>query len=81
MNTSQEISIKVNQEIAQVYQKMSQFEQEEIQSKFMQVLSLELEKKRQKAIAQLSEIMDKASDEAQANGLTPEILEEILAGE
>lgn len=40
-----------------------------------------LGKKREKAIAKLSIIMDQASDEAEANGLTPEILEEILADE
>jgi hypothetical protein len=33
---------------------------------------------RQKAVARLSTIMDQASDEAEANGLTPDILASIL---
>jgi hypothetical protein len=43
--------------------------------------SLELEEKRKEAAKRLSILMDKASEEAQANGLTPEILQEILADE
>jgi methionine aminopeptidase len=39
---------------------------------------LELEKYRQKAGAILSTIMDQASDEAEANGLTLDILASIL---
>ncbi len=81
MTVLPEIKIKVAPEIANLYQKMSLNEQIEIQLKLTETLNFELEKRRQKAIAKLSEIMDKASDEAEANGLTPEILEEILAGE
>jgi hypothetical protein len=40
-----------------------------------------LENKRRDAVKKLSILMDKASEEAKANGLTPEILEEILADE
>lgn len=76
-----EITIKVAPEIANLYQKMSLNEQIEIQSKLTETLNLELEKRRQKAIIKLSEMMDQASEKAEENGLTPEILEEILAGE
>lgn len=81
MDILPEIKIKLTPEIANLYQKMSLNEQIEIQSKLTETLNLELEKRRQKAITKLSEIMDQASDEAEANGLTPEILAEILAGE
>jgi hypothetical protein len=81
MNQLQEITIKVPVEIAQVYQNMPQLEQEEIQLKVNETISFELAKRRQKAIAKLSQIMDQASDEAETNGLNPEILEEILADE
>jgi hypothetical protein len=37
-----------------------------------------LEKYRQKAGARLSTIMDRSSDEAEANGLNPDILASIL---
>ncbi len=81
MNNLQEIPIKVPAEIAQIYQKITRIEQEQIQLKINKTIGLELEKIRQKAINKLSMIMDKASEEAEANGLTPEILEEILADE
>ena len=46
--------------------------------KLTETIELELEKYRQKAAARLSTIMDQASDEAEANGLTPDILASIL---
>ncbi len=81
MNKLQKITRQVPEKIAQIYQKMSQIEQELIQFKLTETISLELEKRRQKAIIKLSKIMDQASDEAEANGLNPEILEKILANE
>ncbi len=81
MPNLEQITIKVSSEIAQLYRQFSKEEQEEIEKKINKVLALELEKRRQKAIQELSNLMDKASEEAEANGLTPEILEEILADE
>lgn len=77
----EEITIKVSPELAKIYRKASTETQEEIQEKINNLLIIELENKRQEAVKRLSIVMDKASEEAQANGLTPEILEEILADE
>ncbi|CAD5915958.1 hypothetical protein PCC7805_00345 [Planktothrix agardhii] len=41
--------------------------------------NLEIEKIKKKASDNLSKLMDQASEEAQANGLTPKILKEILS--
>lgn len=78
MNKQAEITVKIPSELAQGYQRMSATTQQEIESKISIVIETELEKRRQKASLKLSETMDKASDEAEANGLTPEILEAIL---
>lgn len=48
-------------------------------SENMTNLEIEKIKKKAKASDNLSKLMDQASEEAQANGLTPEILEEILS--
>lgn len=77
MNT--EITIKLSAETALLYQNISEVEKQKIQLKIGEILNEELEKRRQTACTKLSELMDKASDEAQKNGLTPEILESILA--
>lgn len=79
MINQEEITIKVSPELAQAYRQASQETQEQIGLKVNAVLSLELENRRKEAVKKLSILMDKASEEAQANGLTPEILEEILA--
>ncbi|MCA2643824.1 MULTISPECIES: hypothetical protein [unclassified Microcystis] len=47
-------------------------------NKLTETIQLELEKYRQKAAARLSTIMDQATDEAEANGFTPDILASIL---
>ncbi|MDJ0581407.1 hypothetical protein [Crocosphaera sp.] len=77
----EEITIKVSPELAKIYRQASTETQAQIQAKINNILSIELENKRQEAVKKLSIVMDKASEEAQANGLTPEILEEILADE
>ena len=77
----EEITIIVPSDIACAYRQASQQEQEQIQTKIKVMMSLELEEKRKEAAKRLSILMDKASEEAQANGLTPEILQEILADE
>ncbi|MBE9141712.1 hypothetical protein [Planktothrix mougeotii] len=41
--------------------------------------NLKIEKIKKKASDNLSRLMNQASEEAQANGLTPEILEKILS--
>jgi ribosomal protein S3AE len=75
----EEITIKVSPEIAQAYRRASQKDQEQIQLKIMALLQSQMISSHQEKIKKLRETMDKASEEAQANGLTPEILEEILA--
>ncbi|MGK7881281.1 MAG: hypothetical protein AB4060_14455 [Crocosphaera sp.] len=75
----EEITIKVSPELAKIYRQASTETQAQIQAKINNILSIELENQRQEAVKKLSIVMDKASEEAQANGLTPEILEEILA--
>ncbi|MGK7887570.1 MAG: hypothetical protein AB4057_23440 [Crocosphaera sp.] len=77
----EEITIKVSPELAKIYRQASTETQAQIQAKINNILSIELENQRQEAVKKLSIVMDKASEEAQANGLTPEILEEILADE
>ena len=77
----EEITIKVSPELAKIYRQASTETQAQIQAKINNILSIELENKRQEAVKKLSIVMDKASEEAQANGLNLEILEEILADE
>jgi hypothetical protein len=86
MNQLQEITIKVPQNIAEAYNQANDIKKQEIINKITFALlpitihkeNEELEKRRQEVSAKLSVIMDKASDEAQNNGLTPEVLESIL---
>ena len=69
----QEITIRVAPEAAATY--LSASEQE--RRKFDALLSLRLTEASQRT-RPLREIIREASSEAQANGLTPEILQEIL---
>ncbi|MBI1297100.1 hypothetical protein GC175_19300 [bacterium] len=72
MNT-QEITIRVTTEAARVYQTAS----EQDRRKLDLLLSLQLMETSQPAHS-LRQLMEEASEEAQARGLTPEILAEIL---
>ncbi|MBD2483491.1 hypothetical protein [Planktothrix sp. FACHB-1365] len=72
------ITIKLSPEIALKYQQISDQDKENIEKQIENMIDLEIEKIKKKASDNLSKLMDQASEEAQANGLTPEILEEIL---
>jgi Holliday junction resolvase-like predicted endonuclease len=66
------ISIQVDADVARIFQSAQPEQQQKIQA----LLSLWL--KRAMNLTQLQTTMDLMSDEAQANGLTPEILQSIL---
>ncbi len=75
----EEITIKVSPEIAQAYRQASEENQEQIQLKITALLQSQMIYSHQEKIRKFRETMDKASQEAQANGLNPEILESILS--
>ena len=66
------ISIQVDPEIAQAFQSSKPEQQQKIQALMNQWLKDALN------ISQLQMTMDQLSDEAEAKGLTPEIVESIL---
>lgn len=66
------ISIQVDADVAKIFQSAQPEQQQKIQA----LVSLWL--KRAMNVTQLQTTMDRMSDEAQANGLTPEILQSIL---
>ncbi|WP_353929014.1 hypothetical protein WJM97_11815 [Okeanomitos corallinicola TIOX110] len=78
MATREEITIKVPSEIAEAYRQATKEEQEQIQLKFASIMQLKLFNSRQDAVQHLRNMMDEVSKEAQAQGLTPEILDSIL---
>jgi hypothetical protein len=75
----EEITVKVSSEIAQAYRQSSQEDQEQIQLKITALLQAQMMSSHQEKLAKFRATMDKASEEAQANGLTPEILADLLA--
>jgi hypothetical protein len=78
MATTEEITIKVPSEIAEAYRQATKEEKEQIQLKFASIMQLKLFNSRQDAVQRLRKIMDEVSKEAQAQGLTSEILDSIL---
>ncbi len=66
------ISIQVDADLAKAFQSAQPEEQQKIQA----LVSFWL--KRAMNLTSLQNTMDRMSDEAQANGLTPEILQSIL---
>ena len=80
MNNLQEITIKVPAEIAQYYDQASELEKEQIITKMIFFLQ-PITTNKQAAIKKLRQTMAEIGNKAQARGLTPEILEEILADE
>ena len=68
------ITLEVNPEIAAAYQAVSSAEREQI----TKIVSLLLQNPAESDLAFLRRIMDDISDKAEANGLTPEVLESML---
>jgi hypothetical protein len=78
MKTYKQITIKVPSEIAENYYRVPEKEREQIELKLADIIDWQLENRRQEAAKRLRILMDRASEKAQKNGLTPEILESIL---
>jgi hypothetical protein len=76
-----EIKISVPSDIADAYQQASQDEKDDIQRRISMIIHSQLKKSRQNSLANLRQAMDAMSQEAQSNGLTPEILASILQDE
>lgn len=72
---TREITIRVTPEAARLYQSASEQERRKLDL----LLSLQLTQTAQPS-RPLEQLMREASEEAQARGLTPEILNEILDG-
>ena len=71
------ITIEVDSDAARIYAAATP----EQQRKMQEMLSLRLQAITDSPASALRESIDQISREAQANGLTPEILESILRGE
>ena len=69
------ITIQVNSDIAKAYQEINSTRREKLELLFSILLKQELDNR------SLSQIMDDIGYKAQERGLTPEILESILADE
>jgi predicted nucleic acid-binding protein len=69
------ITIQVNPELAQAFVSASPEQQQKIQTLLNQWLEQAI------AVSKLQSTMDQISQEAEAAGLTPEILESILSDE
>ncbi|MBE9005026.1 hypothetical protein IQ259_08235 [Fortiea sp. LEGE XX443] len=78
MITKEEIIIKVPSEVAKAYHNASEEERQQLQLKIAAIMQSQFTIPKQECITRLRNIMDKASQEAQERGLTPEILESIL---
>jgi regulator of protease activity HflC (stomatin/prohibitin superfamily) len=76
MNIKEEIILKVPLDVAETYRKATEEERGQIAARLSVMLRSRLT--REAAIAKLNQTMDEISEEAQAKGLTPEILESIL---
>lgn len=77
MTQLQEITIKVPLTIAEAYNKANEQRKQELVNKITFFLQPIITDKKT-AIQQLRQTMSEIGKEAQARGLTPEILEEIL---
>ncbi|MCC5638138.1 hypothetical protein LC593_20330 [Nostoc sp. CHAB 5844] len=78
MMTKEEITLKVPYEVAQAYRNASEEEKQQLQLKIVAIMQSQFTIPKQESITRFRNIMDKASQEAQERGLTPEILESIL---
>ncbi|MDY6805195.1 MAG: hypothetical protein SXA11_15500 [Cyanobacteriota bacterium] len=79
MKTYEEITIKIPSDVAEAYRRVPEEEREQIEIKLALLLDLQLKISHKEAVQKMQKTMESASDEAQKNGLTPEILESILA--
>ena len=78
MKTYEPITIQVPSDVAEAYRGVSEEQRKQIELKLAVLLDLQLKTNRKEAVQRLQKTMDAASEEAQKNGLTPEILESIL---
>ncbi len=76
MNTKEEIILKVPLDVAETYRKATEEERGQIAARLSVMLRSQLTT--EAAISKLNRTMDEISEEAQARGLTPEILESLL---
>jgi hypothetical protein len=77
MLSTDTIVINVPSELAEAYQQVTAPERSQIEAQIILLLK-SATLNRQEAISQFRQTMDQASEEAEVNGLTPEILESIL---
>jgi hypothetical protein len=77
MSPTEEIAVKVSQEVAEAYRKATEDERQQISARIGVILKASM-RSRQEAVTRLRQTMDEISAEAIAKGLTPEILESIL---
>lgn len=67
------------QEIAPAYREASDMEKQQIELKFSTLMKLKINYTQKEKVDTLGQLIDDISRKAIARGLTPEILEEILA--
>jgi len=72
MQTMKTIAIQIDEDIAQAFQSSQPEQQQQMQAWLNQWMRQALK------ISKLQNTMDRLSDEAVANGLTPEILQAII---
>jgi hypothetical protein len=77
MILNEEITIKVPVEIAEAYRNSSEESRQQMELKIRFILEDSIKNQKER-VEKLKKTMDSMSQEAQLNGLTPEILESIL---
>jgi hypothetical protein len=73
MQIMKTIAIQIDEDTAKEYNKITSEQRKRVESLFALLVQQELKR------ISLMQIMDDIADEAERNGLTPEILESILA--
>lgn len=81
MTTIKEITLKVPDTLAEAYILATPEQKESVILKFTAILQSELEDSKKEALTRFRQTMNMMSEEAQKNGLTPEILASILNDE
>ncbi len=77
MILNEEITIKVPVEIAEAYRNSTEEYRQQMELKIRFILEDSIKSQKER-VEKLKKTMDSMSQEAQLNGLTPEILESIL---